>query len=572
MKKIVKEEVRFAVHIPRNDERDDYHYVKVLLTYDDGSRESKVKLLKDYLRPVYVTKENARNHIEKKEYEHLDNLNCQMATDSDAWRVAANMLGTPHLANRKNLLEQSPYLYGMGMTAANHIKLESIKRNDGIQSPYTVATFDVETNPANDELRIASITREIGPGKYEVFAVIESDWVKDIGNVESIIRRRFKDHYPEESDDIVIEMEFHGHQLDMIKSIFAKCNRWAPDFLGIWNMDFDIRRIILGLLKRYGESPIDYICDQRLPRELRYFRWVEAPETFTTAGGVHVSKQPADRWHKCFSTTTFQIVDMMCSYRALRLHEPREPAYSLDYILNKVIGSGKLKIEESEGLTGIDWHLWMQKNRKVDYIIYNFGDNIEPLKLEKKTKDLSVSLPVFAEATDFNDFGSSNKKAYCSLYDFCLENDVVLGTGADMTDVYNKYAEDEELPNRDAYRVKIFSTRDWIQTLPQSNVLPMGIMVFDDFPNLITGARGYVSDMDSVSSYPSCLIAGNVSRSTTVTMVCEIEGLDEYEAKLLCLGTIVGNTNTLELGYEYLNLPSPEEIHEMCEDGRIHNY
>lgn len=572
MKKVVKEEVRFAVHIPANDDRDDYHYVKVLLTYDDGTRESKVKMVKEYLRPVYVTKPNARNHIEKKEYESIDNLLCQMATDSEAWRVAAHMLGTPHLANRKNLLEKSPYLYGMGMTAANHIKLESIKRNDGIQSPYTLATFDVETNPLNDELRIASVTREYKPDKFEVFAVIDQKWISEIKKAEEVILRRFKDHYPDETQDIKIEMVFCNHQLDMIKDIFQVCNQWAPDFLGIWNMEFDISRIILGLLDRYGKSPIDYICDQRLPRELRYFKWVTAPETFTTAGGVHVSKQPADRWHKCYSTTTFQIVDMMCTYRALRLHEPREQSYALDYILNKNIGSGKLKIDEAEGLTGLDWHLWMQEHRKVDYIIYNFGDNIEPLKLDKKTKDMAVSLPVFAEATDFNDFGSSNKKAYCSLYDFCLDNGLVLGTGADMTEVYASYADNEDIEGREVYNAKIFSTRDWIQTLPQSNVLPMGIRVFDDFPSIITGARGYVSDMDSVSSYPSCLIAGNVSRSTTVTMVCSIEGLEEYEAKMLCLGTIVGNTNTLELGFEYLNLPSPEEIHEMCEDGRIHNY
>lgn len=570
-KKVVKREVRFAVHIPKTEFTDDYHYVKELVTYEDGSTRPVTRMIRDYLRPVYVTKPEARNHIEKKEYEELDNLVCQMATDSDMYQVAANMLGTPYLGNRRNILNQSPYLYGTDIPASSLIKLESLRRNNFEQSPYTVAMFDVETNPKNDELRVASIVREVN-GIYEIHAVVDENWVKEIKDVKAHIMKDFERSYPNESKVSKVTINLHNHQLDMIRDIFVVANKWAPDFLGIWNMDFDLNKIILKILKRYNASPLDYICDQRVPRELRRFEYVEAPDVFVTAGGVHVSKQPADKWHKCYSTTTFHFIDTMCTFRSLRLHKPREYSYALDFILRKYNNTHKLEIEEAKKFSGLKWHLWMQEYRKVTYISYNFGDNIEPLKLDKKTKDLEISLPIFAEATDFNDFGSSNKKAYCSLYEFCLNKGVMLGVGADMSSVYRKYAEDPNNPNAETYKHNIFTTRDWIQTLPQDNVLPVGLKPFIDFREVITNARGSTSDVDSVSSYPSCTIAGNVSKTTNVSMLCKIFGFDEHTAKTICLGLIVGNTNTLEWGSELFNLPTPEEILDMCNDGRIEKY
>lgn len=571
VKEVVKVEVRFAVHLPKNSERDDYHYVKELHTYSDGSTEVKIRLIKDYLRPVYVTKENARDHIEKKEYESLDNLICQMTTDSDMYQVAANMLGTPHLGGRKNLLNQSPYLYGTDITASSLIKLESLRRNNFVQSPYTYAMFDVETNPHNDELRVASIVREVN-GEYEIYAVVDSDWVKEFKDVRSLIVKDFQKQYPEEFAKSKLTINVCDHQLDMIRNVFLTANKWSPDFVGIWNMEFDLHKIILNILKRYNASPLDYICDQRVPRELRRFDFIPAPDVFVTAGGVHVSKQPADKWHKCYSTTTFHFIDTMCTFRALRLHKPREYSYALDYILRKYNNTHKLEIEEAEKFSGLKWHLWMQENRKITYISYNFGDNIEPVKLDKVTKDLETSLPVFAEATDFNDFGSSNKKAYCSLYEFCLQKGYILGVGADMSPVYKKYADDPNNPEAETYRHDTFSTRDWIQTIPQDNMLPVGMTPFSDYRFVVTSTYGATADIDSVSSYPSCTIAGNVSRTTNVSAVCWIGKYDEFTAKELCLGLIVGNTNTLEICSRSFNLPSMEEISNMCLTGEINNY
>lgn len=49
-KQIAKRETRFAWHLPKTDYRDDYHYVKELVTYTDGSTEPRTYFLKDYKR------------------------------------------------------------------------------------------------------------------------------------------------------------------------------------------------------------------------------------------------------------------------------------------------------------------------------------------------------------------------------------------------------------------------------------------------------------------------------------------------------------------------------------------
>lgn len=110
-KNIVSRETRYAIHIPRGKYNEDTHYVKDHVTYDDGTSEAKISLITDYMRPAMVTKENLRNHREKKEFELRENLNVKMTTDSDIFKTYATMLGTEWLADQPARLKESPYAY-----------------------------------------------------------------------------------------------------------------------------------------------------------------------------------------------------------------------------------------------------------------------------------------------------------------------------------------------------------------------------------------------------------------------------------------------------------------------------
>lgn len=565
--KIIKREVRYAVHIERTDFNEDTHYVKEQVTYSDGTttvRKPKISLITNYERPIHVTKEQYRDHVEKKEFEYLEKLNVRMCTDSDLNMTAANMLGNNYLANVPNQLKQSQFLYGYDVTAANLIKLASLERNDNIQTPYSIATFDLETVPDTTDILISSIAM-VRDGKDHIFSCINAKWLSHIHNPEKRIREKFLEFYPERAKDAIVEMHFYNDDLDIIENTFKKANEWAPDFLSVWNINFDLNQIILPALRKRGKSPVDYICDQRLPRELRRFRYVEGQDTFTTSSGVIKRLKPAERWHKIFATCTFQFIDGMCVYRALRMHKAKEQSYGLDAILRKEIKSQKLSFKATDHLSGVTWHLTMQKDYPIEYCVYNFGDDLEPLRLDEKTGDLRTSLPIFAEIADFNDFGSSNKKNYCSLYVYGLTKGQVIGVGCDMKSANKKLFEQ----GHEQFGKSPLDVDGWIQTIPQGNFINNGLSPFADYDCLITNTRGNVVDMDSVSSYPSCTMAANVSKATCVSEVIRMQGLDQQETKEVFLGLIVGNTNVVEICSRIANLPTLEEISEMIDDGII---
>ena len=75
---VVGREFRFAFHIPaKSKDEPDYHLVKEQVHYKiDGQTTIKpeLRLIRDFVRPVYFTKTALRTHKEKREFEKLENL------------------------------------------------------------------------------------------------------------------------------------------------------------------------------------------------------------------------------------------------------------------------------------------------------------------------------------------------------------------------------------------------------------------------------------------------------------------------------------------------------------------
>ena len=72
MEKIVKGyEFRFATHIPYKVNDDDYIVVKENIHYTDNTIEPHIRIIKNFKRDFYVTKQAYRNHKDKKESEEI---------------------------------------------------------------------------------------------------------------------------------------------------------------------------------------------------------------------------------------------------------------------------------------------------------------------------------------------------------------------------------------------------------------------------------------------------------------------------------------------------------------------
>ena len=109
-KEVVRRETRYAVHLPKTDYREDTHYVKEQVYYSDGTSEPRAFMVKDYLRPVWVTRNAFRDHVQKKEFEYRDKLHETKCTQSEINRIVAGMLGEPHIANQQNEIKDSTYV------------------------------------------------------------------------------------------------------------------------------------------------------------------------------------------------------------------------------------------------------------------------------------------------------------------------------------------------------------------------------------------------------------------------------------------------------------------------------
>lgn len=561
-KEILRKEIRFAFHIPRTDFRDDMHYVKEQVTYKDGTIAPRTFLVKDYQRPVWVTQQAFRNHKEKKEFEEKDHLMKLNTTQSDINKTVAGLLGSPWMASKPDEIKNSPYVYGYDITSTSLIKYTSLRRNDFVQSPYRVSAFDIETDIATREVIIATIC--FG---NKIHSSILSKFVKNVSNLDKRVATAV-DYYIPKYKDHEITLRVFDSEVDLLMDVFEVANSWGPDFLAIWNMDFDIPRI-LERLKEKNVNPIDVICDKSVPRKYRICRYKQGIKKKVTASGVVKPINPSLQWHSLHSTSSFYVIDAMCVYRQLRMAKQEEQSYSLDAILRKEEIGAKLKFKEADHLSGEKWHVFMQANYPVEYIIYNFYDCLGMLELDDKIKDLKSSLPSFAAITDFMKFNSNPKKIVDALFLFGLERDRVIGTVPKQAKPEEELeAEDvptEEEEEEDEYDVSKYNTLDlkgWIQLLPQNLLLAEGLKCLEEYPDVVTNMRGVVCDQDATAAYPSCTQVGNVSKETCVNEIIKIEGVREDVFREMNLSICLGNANMIEYFTVMFGMPTFFEMEE----------
>ncbi|EKD22708.1 MAG: hypothetical protein ACD_84C00002G0001, partial [uncultured bacterium] len=275
------------------------------------------------------------------------------------------------------------------------------------------------------------------------------------------------------------EVIFVEREVDIIKECFAKCHDWKPDFVAIWNINFDIPKVITALEKA-GIHPKDVFSDPSIPPQYRHFRYKQGPTQKVTASGLVTPIKPSAQWHTVFCPSSFYFIDAMCAYRHIRTGNAEEPSYALDAILKKHNLGGKLKFEEADKYTKLEWHQFMQENYPLEYVIYNVFDCVAMEELDEVTSDLSLTLPLFSGCSDFENFKSQPRRLADNLHYFCLENGKVFGTTSDeMQSDLDKLS---------------LGLEGWIITLPAHLVMDNGLKVILEDPNLCTNIRAHVGD------------------------------------------------------------------------------
>jgi DNA polymerase elongation subunit (family B) len=471
VKKELGRECRFVVHIPtRQADKTDLHLIKEVIHFEDGSTKPNLRYITDFKRPFWVTKKPYRNHQQKKEYEHTDKLLRFETTQSNLRHSVAKALDKAWSSSELQQLSESPYLYGSDVPSSSIIKYDYRKRFPDLVSPFTVSFFDIETDVVhgtNDPILATLIF-----GKT-IYTFCLASFIEGYSNPTYQLDQAVKKYLQTYVDKHQYEIEFTVclTPVDLIKGVFAKAHELVPDFLAIWNIDFDIPRII-ETLEKYGVDPKEVFSDPKLPAEFKFCRYKKGSTKKITASGQVKPKNPSEQWHTLICPAGFYVIDAMCSFRFVRQGEQERPEYKLDSILNEELGLRKLSFEEAEGYVGLEWHEFMQTKYPFEYIVYNMFDCIGMVELEEKNNDLQSSVPVNSDVSDFMFFDKQTKRFADSYHFFLLERGKVIGTVPprakvveEVDDEISEDDDDEDTESGEERYVEkneIMSLRGWI--------------------------------------------------------------------------------------------------------------
>lgn len=450
---IIMREWRHGMHLGLDGHGRDIHLIKELVTLKDKTKHPHMRRLVDYERPVWFSKRVNQTYKDKKEYEHIDKLDKHMVRQSDMRNKIAML--TNNATSSKQLAELlvSPFVYAGDVPSTSIINRELYQKpNEGkAPTPYKYGAFDTETDVlyGTNQIIIGSMT--ILP---YVHLVIRSDWLgskgveveKDINHVlhsklEPIMaefyRRMDTDDkgknsslFPKEERELKFTFEIVDTELDIVEKSFQWFHEKMPDWMGIWNIDFDVTKV-LTCCKVNGIPPEHVIGDKRIPPELRKCYYKRSAQFKVAASGKGKPVSPHDQWNVLNLSASFFAVDASSAYRLLRLGEQEERSYSLDAILEKEFEGAisKLKHPPADMYVKEKWHQVMQRDHKFIYLAYAAMDTISMCLLDKKTRDLSHRLPAMADVTGFDQVNSQPKRLRDAFFVFALEeHDSVVGS------------------------------------------------------------------------------------------------------------------------------------------------
>lgn len=550
----------WAMHLPSlNRDGTDLHLVKERIKDADGSERSNLKLIHNYKRPFWVTKEAARDHKQKRLLEHKENLDRYECTQASLARNAYRAIHgyIPKKVPYITEVARNPYVYGLDVTGAVLLK-ESYKRDFPDYMPRaSVAMLDFETDVLGPTAHLKDNKKKVpisGAVTYKDRWIITASksflaTLPAPADALNALADRYLEKWKIERNVKEVELIICENDFEVVKGCIDFLHETKPDFCAIWNMAFDIN-VMIGTCERYGVNPGKLFADPSIPPEFHHFHFREDLTVKRKANGDTMVKAYYDLWHTITCGASFYFIDAMCFYRLNRVMKGKKNSYALDAILDDELNMNKLRFEyAAEGLQKLDWHIEMQKNWKAEYMLYNVFDGLSMELLDEKTNDIGIALPSYVGSSELKSTNSNPKRLADNGFFFAMEsrNMILMSTSDQM-----KTEMDEKLLGLD----------NWIITLPSELVKNTGRSIVYGVSNHDSRLSYHCGDIDVASSYPTTGTVCNVSYSTTRAEVYGIEGLNHMQVRSVAVNFTAAQTNCIELGRTLSELPSLDEAME----------
>lgn len=545
---------------PPSSGMDDFHVVKEIVHLKDGRKIPHIRLWKNFERTFGVTKDSERKHKQRKEFEDINKLRIYKTRQCDLVQKAARAVDCrERVWSLKMLCDESPYIYGADIKSTAILKHDYQAKYPELTTPSIAAPYDLETDMVHgteDPIMAAFAYQST------VYTVIDKKFVEGQAKVEERLQKMLMEHLGEVVTRRKIKwvIEFADGPVALLKQVFKRIHEHKPDFLSIWNIDFDIPKTIDTLVK-YGEDPAMIMSDPAVPDAYKFCEYRQGSKTKLTQSGKQSPLKIHERWHTFTCPASYYAIDAMCVYAQIRNQMQKEQSYSLDSILHRELERGKLKFT---GITSVtentgEWHTEMQSKFPLEYILYNFYDVVGMQELDDKIQDLTLTVPMFSGCSDYANFNSQPRRMVDDLHYYGLDvrtpeypDGAMIGTTAKMM--------------KDEFDELTVDTDGWIITLPAALVHDNGLQIIEHAPWLRTNFRGHTGDLDVEGAYPTNEEFANISRETTHRELTYIEGIALHEQKMTGINLSGGQTNAAEISMTLLKLPTFDELLEAFRD------
>lgn len=478
--------------------------------------DSKLQIIKDPQIPVYVTKKGLRTFTEKREYmfkKDLDMYICPYRNMSETIFKAINGFKPSGFVQPKKLL-QSPFVYGCDAEILSLIKAEYLEACQKSPKRYSIGIFDLETSVlGGNEILCASYSDW---DTKTTHCVIYKPWYGSSKTNDEILNE-LNTRYTEEivafedglndkarklwnKDNWNVQWHICESEPDLIYKLFNIIHTCKPDFCGAWNIGYDIPYII-ERCKFLQIDIVELFAHPDVPKEFRQFKW-DADERKDLD---HFT----DKWPMVDAPGYTMWYDAMCLYSRLRKVVGREVMYTLDYVGNKIIGTGKMHFGSNAT------HYQMQTNDICGYCVYNCIDTLIPSIMDAITDDVSSMIALCGPSL-ITDFAHQTVQLKTQFYEYCKSKGAVPGTVCGSIAGEHDYA----IGNVGG------------AVLNPSMMKDRGSKCIEESDDS-TSLYKLAADIDVSSFYPSLTIAFNISRETKYATVVWVEGcpytLDEIK-------------------------------------------
>ena len=488
---------------------------------------------------IYFEKPEFRNHLNNKNYATTDMVEKKTVVYKDIIYEIANDMGDRGkqklqdcftTRNYKGLKEfmMYPYVYGADYDIRTWYRYQWMKYFDNDKPKnLSIGFLDIEVdtlesagfpNPVFDPIDLVTFIDITHNNSYTFILVNKKcnsndDFKRNLyktrheteeyylNNIEELKREaheKFDESYP----DMIYNFYFYKDEIKMLSHLFQLINQLKLDFVGVWNISFDIP-YIMNRIETLGYDPKEIMCHPDFPVKECYFK----KDTINFA-----VKNKSD-FFKISSYTVF--FDQMIVYAAIRKGQQELRSNKLTYIAKREIGDEKLDYSEEGSLKTLGYRNWLM------YVLYNIKDVLLQKGIEERTTDVyTYYFTSYQNITPYENEFKQTVKLRNVQYLFYLDNGMIPGQNVNAI-LYNG-KDNKEKDDEDEEDSKFEGALVGNPLLIDN----FGMVLFNHKSNNIFR---YSIDMDMTAFYPSTIFEMNIDPSTLIFKM--ILPCDQYDVR-----------------------------------------